>query len=229
MDAVELQKVLDRMSGTLKNEGFATLEELVSAYQRVLAEKDKAEKARDKFNSANDDAAKIIQSKGSEIGALREQVTELEKERDLLKETVEAYKKNPEARGSGGTTVEKTLEEKCAELEGRLTEDLWDVADRMLAGADDDVALELATPSKARLELLEGLLKDPTLKAVARPKSLRPAQAATDPGSGAGGGSEGLYEKLRRATGLAGPGPGVGFRRTGGGGSGQRQQSQILH
>jgi hypothetical protein len=64
MDAVELQKVLDRMSGTLKNEGFATLEELVSAYQRVLAEKDKAEKARDKFNSANDDAAKIIQSKG---------------------------------------------------------------------------------------------------------------------------------------------------------------------
>jgi len=63
---------LEQIQKKIKSEGFSSIEELIESHQKVSADLTKAEEARDKFSEANDEAQKIIRSKGGEIGTLKE-------------------------------------------------------------------------------------------------------------------------------------------------------------
>jgi len=149
----------------LTSSGFSTLAELVTAYQKELSERKKAEEARDKFNGNNDSAQAIIREKGGEIGTLKEQVTQLEKE-------IEELKANP-PKASEGTppATPPAPEETLDQVMSALTDEQKAHADALLEKMNDDEAIAIGNDPEIKLQFFKGLRDDPSLKTLTRPTS----------------------------------------------------------
>ena len=141
------------VNAALTANGFSTVGDLVTAYQKELAERKKAEEARDKFNGNNDDAQAIIRTKGGEIGELKTQVEQLEQEKEQMKTELEKLGKAPV------TPVVPAATETLEEVEAAITEEQWKQADALLEHMTDDEAKKLDADPAERLKFLQGLKK----------------------------------------------------------------------
>jgi hypothetical protein len=214
---------LAEIKKALKESGFSTIGELVKEYQTVRAGLKDAEEARDRFNSANDDARKIIRGKDGEIGGLMQKVTKLEAEiEDLKKAQGEPQGSIAGAPASTPTPVQPTQpapspEEELSTLEASLAGDpaYTQRADELLQVMTDEEAAQYAPGGPKRLEFLRGLAKDPSVKkTVVRPKTLMPGAAPSAPDTPP---KEDVYAEMVKRLGKTPPGPGgsAGVRRTG--------------
>jgi len=205
-DGKEAISQLATINGKLKSEGFSTVAELVTAYQTVSAERDKAVEARDKFSTNNDEAQVIIRTKAGEIGTLKAEVEQLKAQVEAGDKGAAAGTDDPPA----GTPkvpvkpVEKTVAEKLAEVEAGIPEELWTQADALLAVMSDEDAERYTSDPQTRLEFLEGLRDDPANKKAARPKSFRKPKEVGAPSPQ----GEDAYSQLKKKLGIVVPGPG---------------------
>jgi chromosome segregation ATPase len=203
---MDFEKMYNAILAQLKAEGFEAVEELVAAFQTVSAERDTAVKARDSFSEKLEESKKAAREKSGSIGALKQEIE------DLKAQLQEAPKGEAVATPAVAT---KPAAEELAELEKNLTEEQWNVADKLLEAMSDDEAAKLKDP-KEKLAFLKGLKGDPRLQKLERPKTLRP-QAPKAPESGASA-AESLYDQVaKRVKGvIPGPGSASGVRKTGG-------------
>ena len=187
-----------KMTEVLTSNGFSTVADLVTAYQKELAERKKAEEARDKFNGNNDDAQAIIRTKGGEIGALNEQVLQLQKE-------LEEMKANPGTPTPAGTppATPPVVEETLDQVMSALTDEQKAHADALLGKMNDDEAIEIDSDPAVKLAFFKGLRADPSLKTLARPKSFfKDTSTETKPAV-----KEDYYATLMKRIGVQIPGP----------------------
>lgn len=156
---------LAKTQEALKSNGFSSVAELVTAYQKTLAEKTKAEEARDKFNGNNDEAQTIIRTKAGEIGTFKEQVTQLEKE-------IEELKANPNRAIEGKPPANPPApEETLDQVMAALTDEQKGHADALLEKMNDDEAIAISTDPAIKLQFFKGLRDDPSLRTLTRPTS----------------------------------------------------------
>jgi chromosome segregation ATPase len=174
----------------------------------------KAEEARDKFSEANKEASRIIGSKGSELGILKQELTE-------AREAVADLEKQLEGKGVSPTpsttpTPEKPIEDELAEVEKSLSEEQVQMADALLqAEQDDNRAYALVNDPKERLAFLKELKSDPANRS--RPVSFFAKQEDTGSNVSTPGGAETAYERLKKQIKGVPMGPsGHSVRSTGG-------------
>jgi cell division protein FtsN len=214
----EIAAYYKELLGTLKNKGFASVEELIAAYDTSCVDLSKAEAARDKAVKHNEEAGKMIRTKGGENGVLKEKISELEMKISELEEENKALKEAGPAPAPAGTQPapvqpQVPAEERLKQVESGLTEEQRQVAEALFNEMSDDDASRMVNDKEYRLGILEGIVKDPDLNTFKRPKSL-----FTEPTAPAAPQApESPYEslKLRFPTVLKGPSGVPGVRPTG--------------
>ena len=188
---------LNEINDLLKNEGFTSVQAMIDELQKVRADRQKAEEARDKMAEHNKEAGKIIGSKGAEIGILKQKITELETQ--LEEAGVSADNNNGNSQPPADPTPQKSAEEELAEVEKKMTDEQWQTADALLqAEQDDRRAIDLVENPTVRLKFLKDLINDPSMKR--RPQSFRRQKADTTGGTQTpSGGGMSDYERLKNA------------------------------
>jgi DNA repair exonuclease SbcCD ATPase subunit len=197
MDLEQMKAFIADVEQRLKAEGFSTVSEMVGAYQSAIADRDKAVTARDKFNAANDEAQKIIRSRGGEMGTLKQEIAQLKEQLAAAQGT------KPQASETHTPPAVKPLEEQLKELESSLTDAQWKAADALLERMTDAEALTFTQSKKDRLEFLTGLKNDPAMQVVERPKSFR---ASTNKPADTPSGENAYEQMVKRIRGVR-PGP----------------------
>jgi hypothetical protein len=214
--------VLREIEAKIKGEGCSSIDELISQHHDSKANCEKAEQARDKFAEANKEAAKIIGSKGTEHGLLKQQLTEAEtKIVDLTaqlegKPNTEPGTKPPAPQPP--PAPEKPVDEELAEVEGKLTKEQWAIADQLIAVEDEERAIELADNPKARLAFLKELSSSPETKTrpTAFPRTTKPTTPPPDEETH-------VQRLMKRLTGVT---PGPSGRAAGGGAINRQPESR---
>jgi len=168
----EAASMLQSILTVITNEGFANIGAMVAKLHDTAAELDRAEKARDKFALANDEASKIIGSKGTEKGELLKQLEESKAETAALQvkldttTTIDPTKTPPQ--GTPKPTDKpptKPVAEQLAELEADLTEEQWELAGTLLSMVEDkDEAVALNEDPAKRLAFLSDLASHKDVK-----------------------------------------------------------------
>jgi polyhydroxyalkanoate synthesis regulator phasin len=207
---------LEQIEKALKDNGFSELSELLGAYQKAMAEKTKAEEARDKFSNDLKATQETLRTKAGEIGALKQEV-------EQLKAAVPAHPSNPPTQLHQG----KKPEDELAEVEKALTEEQWAEADAVLAGMkklveegkmNAEEVSRIDTDTATRLAFLKGLAKEGAGKAL--PTSFRRTVAASPAPT-----PESLYQTIKkRITGVA-PSPMGPARRGSARGAAEKQSN----
>ena len=163
--ASKLQSILT----AIKNEGFTDIGELVKKLHDTAAELGRAEVARDKFAEANNDASKIIGSKGAEKGELLKQLEEVKGERDALQLKLDANETkdpaNPPTLKPNDPPPTKPVAEQLAEVEATLTDEEWGVLNQALALVEnEDEAIALDEDPAKRLKFVSEFKASKILK-----------------------------------------------------------------
>jgi len=226
--ASELQRIKTAMARDA-NEGFESIGELVTKHHEALAELDRAEKARDKFATANDEASKIIGRKGAEHGEMLKQLEEVKGERDALQAKLDG-------RSDGEPTPKpqqnqppvpptKSVEEQLTEVEGSLTEEQWKLAGTLLSMVEDkDEAIALDEDPAKRLKFLSDLRSNKEIKE--KPKAFTRKKPAAEPKPN--GGETQVEQLLKQLTSVP-HGPSGRVVAGGGSRSNQPQTDPRLH
>jgi len=172
----------------ITKEGYSSIEEMVTDLQKTKAALGSAEAARDKFSANNDEARRIIGSKGSEIGELKIKLERATQEIESLKNNVEGDKGGtkvfdsakmdktadpPTPSASATSVLQKSVDEQLKEIEEKMTEEQLTARDALLALVeDDDRAIELVENSVERLKFTKDIVAEKSLKT--RPTTFRP-------------------------------------------------------
>jgi hypothetical protein len=209
---------LATMKEVLTSNGFSTVADLVTEYQKELAGRKTAEEARDKFNSNNDEAQLLIRTKGTETGILNDQITQLKKELEEMK--ADPTKVTPGAPAAVPPVVEETMDQ----VMSALTDEQKAHAVALLGKMTDDEAIEIENDPEVKLAFFKGLRADPSLKTLARPTSFFKTSTETVPAE-----TEDAYAKLMKRLGGSIPGPsGASGSRTIQPAAGEKKQATWL-
>ena len=185
----EAASMLQSILTAIKNEGFTDIGAMVAKFNATAAELDRAEKARDKFAEANNDASKIIGSKGAEKGELLKQLEEVKGERDALQVKLDAKptkepttippKTEPEPNDPPPT---KPVAEQLEEVEAGMTDEQWKLAGTLLKMVEDkDEAIALNEDPTKRLKFLSDLASNKQVKE--KPTAFTRKSASSEPQS----------------------------------------------
>jgi len=198
----EIRSQLRSIETQLKSEGFGSIEETVSAVQKLRADLKVAEEARDKFFGENKEAAKLLGNKGGEIGFLK-------RENEKLKEEIESLK-------SGSTSAtsksheqsppkeEKPVEAQVAEVEAKLTDDQKVVLNKMIEAEEDvDKAWNIVNDPNHRLNFLKEFVSDKDFRQ--KPKSFFPEKKLNTQTTPAGESDVQRLKRLVMGTAMQGP------------------------
>jgi len=171
----EAASMLQSILTAIKNEGFTDIGAMVAKFNATAAELDRAEKARDKFAGANDEASKIIGRKGAEHGELLKQLEEAKGERDALQVKLDANAtgdpttaQTTQTSTTATTTTAaptKTEQEQLEEVEAKMTDEQWTLAGTLLSMVEDkDEAVALNEDPAKRLKFLSDLASNKEVK-----------------------------------------------------------------
>jgi len=175
---------IEELLALIKAEGYESLEAMIAALKKLKTD---LATATTKSTSADAELTALrgsVQNKTQDVANAEARAVLAEQESARLKaelETVKGIKASPEPKP--GQSLEKSLEEQIAELEGRITDEQWDHLDALLEEMSDEDTLRVAGRTEERRDLLKGILSDPKFLSIERPATLRPEAPKPEAGS----------------------------------------------